>query len=186
MNVFYHQGRDNVPFTMAAWKRFWNKVLEDWNTTYGELEPIPLAPRRFQATNIRVGHPKRDYPPKNAERQPPSRRQGAPVFLSITTKAFGEEIEFIWKNSKDKFVGASHVELTAGDHSKAMFMAVERYDSSIRLAYAKHNEQRFLYYARRQILHFAERGAARGIHQAKLESLSTLSQSLLGPEPTVL
>jgi len=88
------------------------------------------------------------------------------VYLSVTTKEVGEEIEFIWKDSKGKFVGTSHVDLTVGSHARAMFMALERYDSSIRLAYAQYNEYHPIDSARRHIVHFAEQGTAHGVHAA--------------------
>lgn len=161
----YNRGR-NRPYAMTDWRRFLDQVFEDWDTNSGDLDAPPLAPTRFHETNVKVGKLKYDHPPTlefPGALQPPARLHNALVFLSFTTKAVGDMVEFMWKDADGKFVGRYHVELTVPSLSVAIYQAIERYDASRRDAYAQFNKQQVIHQARRRIVMFAEQGTAGAI-----------------------
>ncbi|KAH7192183.1 uncharacterized protein B0J16DRAFT_368450 [Fusarium flagelliforme] len=162
-NKYHHRGRD-TPLTMTDWRRFLTKIFEVWHTGCVEEEEVPLG--KLPETRVKVGKLKYDHPPTKEfpkAQQPPSRRRDAPVYLSVTTKAIGEMVEFMWKDGRGKFVGSSHVELTVESYGRAMYQTVKQYDMIIRQAYARHNEALTIRQARRHIVFFAERGTAHGV-----------------------
>ncbi|OBS21932.1 hypothetical protein FPOA_08269 [Fusarium poae] len=146
----------------AEWERFMKKVFLDWNSAHLLNIDTPVRSPTFSDTKVEVGFLSCDHPParKNSEPMPPAwRKHLAPVFLSVTFKTNGDEIEFKWKDMKGKPVISSLVTITIdGGIGAAMFMATECYDIWMKRVYNEHNNVRVLNEARRRIKHFAEHG----------------------------
>ncbi|EKJ78927.1 hypothetical protein FPSE_00894 [Fusarium pseudograminearum CS3096] len=126
---------------------------------------MPIEPPTFPNTDVLVGVLSRDHPPTEecpSQKKPPERRRGADVFLSATTKAANDMVDFVWKDSQGKLVNPSHVRITAGKYTSAMYLAIERYDNSLTKAYDELNDARIINYARLVVLFFAKEGGGYG------------------------
>ncbi|PCD19275.1 hypothetical protein FGRA07_06080 [Fusarium graminearum] len=164
---------------MRDWKRFWSKVFDGWNSACRVDEDMPIEPPTFPNTDVLVGVLSRDHPPTEecpSRKKPPERRRGADVFLSATTKATNDTVDFVWKDSQGKIVNPSHVRITVGKYTSAMYLAIERYDNSLTKAYDELNDARIINYARRVVLFFAKEGGGYGTFYPRWFNPPTLKE----------
>ncbi|KAG8669715.1 hypothetical protein FPOAC2_09056 [Fusarium poae] len=158
--VLYGAKRPAV--TKAAWKRFMEEVFLDWNSAHRVNHDREIRPRTFSDSNVEVGFLSCDHPPPKEDPEwvaPRWRRRDSKVFLGLTTKTHGDEIEFIWKDIKGGFVSSSIVTVTVpGGVGAARLMATENYDKCLQRDYKEHNHLCIINEARRRIKHFAEHG----------------------------
>lgn len=174
----HHKKRD-VEMIMRDWKRFWSKVFDGWNSACRVDEDMPIEPPTFPNTDVLVGVLSRDHPPTEecpSRKKPPERRRGADVFLSATTKATNDTVDFVWKDSQGKIVNPSHVRITVGKYTSAMYLAIERYDNSLTKAYDELNDAHIINYARRVVLFFAKEGGGYGTFYPRWFNPPTLKE----------
>ncbi|GKT98967.1 hypothetical protein FLAG1_02140 [Fusarium langsethiae] len=128
---------------------------------------IPMRPRTFPDTNVRVGVLDHDHPPTGKHagtKQPPERQQGATVFLSVKIESLEETVSFLWKDSRGRPVSPTHVRLSLGSMGEAVALAVEQYDRSMTKAYDIHNSEYVINETRRRVRHFSQAGSVGGGH----------------------
>ncbi|KAM0561819.1 hypothetical protein ACHAPJ_002990 [Fusarium lateritium] len=162
-NAIVHGSR-NRPHSVSAWRRFWRKVFKTWDSTDDENENPILRQARLVDTNVKVGVLRRDHPPSVAypEQNQEGRRQGDPVYLSLTLQLQVDSINWMWKDARGRFVNPAHVDFNAGSEARCLDRAITRYDRSLRERIDEHNEKLVIKTARRRVVHFAETGTGRG------------------------
>ncbi|KAF5226983.1 hypothetical protein FANTH_14916 [Fusarium anthophilum] len=102
-----HQVKEglDIPYTLDHWKAFWNMVFQDWDTSVGNADDLPLRAVTLADNRVRAGKLTMNHPPSTMYPGPPgpARLQGQPVYMSISPAAQDQLRQPIWKDEARKF-----------------------------------------------------------------------------------
>ncbi|KAJ4255486.1 hypothetical protein NW762_009481 [Fusarium torreyae] len=147
-----------------AWRRFWRKAFKVLDSTDDENENPVLRQARLIDTKVKVGALRRDHPPSIAypEQDQEGRRQGDPVYPSLTLNFQVDSINWMWKEARERFFNPAHIDFNIGSEAKCLDRAITRYDRSLRERIDEYNEKLVIKTPRRRVVHFAETGPGHG------------------------
>ncbi|KAF5605749.1 uncharacterized protein FSUBG_6352 [Fusarium subglutinans] len=153
-----HQVKEglDIPYTLDHWKAFWNMVFQDWDTSVGNADDLPLRAVTLADSKVRAGKLTMNHPPSVEYPGPPgpARLQGQPVYMSISPAAQDQLLQPIWKGEAGKFVSPRYIEMEM-PRGECLDLAVLRFDRATTSRMKDYNLACITNAARHRLMHFA-------------------------------